>query len=68
MLWKKMIKGLLIRTSVDSLEKTCTRYKIEISADKSKLMTNSGNGIQREIKVNDRSWTSFRYLGASVPD
>ena len=36
---------------VESLDKTCTRYKMEISAEKTKLMTNSTNGIQREIKV-----------------
>ena len=36
---------------VESLDKTCTRYKVEISAEKTKLMTNSANGIQREIKV-----------------
>ena len=33
---------------VESLEKTCTRYKMEISAKKTKLMTNSDNSIQRE--------------------
>ena len=33
---------------VESLDKTCTRYKMEISAEKTKLMTNSANGIQRE--------------------
>ena len=26
----------------------CTRYKMEISAEKTKLMTNSANGFQRE--------------------
>ena len=31
--------------------KTCTRYKMEISAKKTRVMTNSANGIQREIKV-----------------
>ena len=36
---------------VESLDKTCTRYKMEISVEKTKLMTNSANGIQREIKV-----------------
>ena len=41
---------------VESLDKTCTRYKMEISAEKTKLMTNSANGIQREIKVKDRRW------------
>ena len=35
----------------ESLDKTCTRYKLEISAVKTKLITNSANGIQREIKV-----------------
>ena len=33
---------------VESLDKTCTRYKMEISAEKTKLMSNSANGIQRE--------------------
>ena len=32
-----------------SLEKTCKRYNIEINAENTKLMTNSANGIQREI-------------------
>ena len=36
---------------VESLDKTCTRYEMEISAEKTKLMTNSANGIQREITV-----------------
>ena len=33
---------------VESLNKICTRNKMEISAEKTKLMTNSANGIQRE--------------------
>ena len=42
---------------VESLDKTCTWYKMEISAKKTKLMTYSANGIQREIKVfRGRSW------------
>ena len=32
---------------VESLDKTCTRYEMEISAEKTKLMTNSANSIQR---------------------
>ena len=36
---------------VESLDKTCTRYKMEISAEKTKLMANSANAIQRAIKV-----------------
>ena len=44
---------------------------MEISAEKTKLMTNSANGIQREIKVKGQKLgtvTSFRYLGAVVLD
>ena len=54
---------------VESLDKTCTRYKMEISAEKTKLMTNSANGTQREIKVKGQKLgtvTSFKYLGAVV--
>ena len=56
---------------VESLDKTCTRYKLEVSAEKTKLMTNSANGIQREIKVKRQKLgtvTSFKYLGAVVSD
>ena len=56
---------------VESLDKTCTRYMMEISAEKTKLMTNSANGIQREIKVKGQKLgtvTSFKYLGAVVSD
>ena len=31
---------------VESLDKTCTSYKMEISAEKTKQMTSSANGIQ----------------------
>ena len=44
---------------------------MEISAQKTKLITNSTNGIQREIKVNGQKLgtvTSFKYLGAVVSD
>ena len=44
---------------------------MEISAEKTKLMTNSANGIQREIKVKGQvlgTVTSFKYLGANVSD
>ena len=50
---------------------TCTRYKMEISAEKTKLMTNSANGIQREITVKGQrlgTVTTFKYLGAVVSD
>ena len=41
----------------ESLDKTCTRYQMEIRAEKTKLMTKSANGIHRKIKVKSRSWT-----------
>ena len=56
---------------VESLDKTCTKYKMDISAEKTKLMTNSANGIQRDIKVKGQKLgtvTSFKYLGAVVSD
>ena len=30
---------------VESLDKTCIRYKMEIYAEKTKVMTNNANGI-----------------------
>ena len=44
---------------------------MEISAEKTKLMTNRANGIQRETKVKGQKLgtvTSFKYLGAVVSD
>ena len=60
-----------LEAQVESLDKTCTRYKMEISAEKIKRMTNSANGIQREINVKGQKFgtvTSFKYLGAVVSD
>ena len=42
---------------------------MEVSAEKTKLMTNNANGIHREIKVKGKKLgtvTSFKYLGAVV--
>ena len=61
----------LIAKPLLRLDKTCTRYKMEISAEKTKLMTNSANGIQREIKVKRQvlgTVTSSKYIGAVVSD
>ena len=44
---------------------------MEISAEKTKLMTNRVNGIQREIREEGKKLgtvTSFKYLGAIVLD
>ena len=49
----------------ESLDKTCTRYQMEISAETTKLITNSVNGIHIEIKVKGQKLgtvTSFNYL------
>ena len=36
---------------VDRLDRTTTKYKMEIGPDKTKVMTNNPNGFQREIKI-----------------
>ena len=44
---------------------------MEISAEKTKLMTNSTSGINTEIKVNGQKLetvTNFRYLGSVITD
>ena len=55
---------------VESLDKTCTRHKLEVSAEKTKLKTNSANGIQREIKVKGQKLGTVirKYVAAVVSD
>ena len=56
---------------VESLDKTSTAYGMEISAEKTKLMTNNSSGINTEIKVNGQrieTVTSFKYLGSLITD
>ena len=56
---------------VERLDKDCTAYGMEISAEKTKLMTNNTSGINTEIKVNGQKLetvTSFRYLGSVATD
>ena len=51
---------------VERLDKASTAYGMEISAEKTKLMTNNTSGINTEIKVNGQKLetvTSFKYLG-----
>ena len=43
---------------VERFDKTCTRYMMEISAAKTRLMTNSANGILRENK--GRIWVLYK--------
>ena len=54
---------------VDCLDRTTTRYKMEIGPDKTKVMTNNANGFQREIKIKDQRLEeveNFKYLGAII--
>ena len=44
---------------------------MEISAEKTKLMTNNTSGINKEIKINGlklETVTSFKYLGSVITD
>ena len=56
---------------VECLDKVCTAYGTEISAEKTKLMTNNTSSINTEIKVNRQTLetvTSFKYLGTVITD
>ena len=57
--------------SVERLNKATTAYGMEISAEKTKLMTSNTSGINTEIKVNGQKLetiTIFKYLGSVVTD
>ena len=54
---------------VERLDKVSTAYGMEISTEKTKLMTNNTSGINKEIKVNGQKLetvTSFKYLGSVI--
>ena len=56
---------------VEHLDKASTAYGMEISAEKTKLMSNNTSGINTEIKVNGQKLetvTSFKYLGSVITD
>ena len=56
---------------VERLDKASTAYSMEISAEKTKLMTNNTSDINTEIKVNGQrleTVTSFKYLGSVIAD
>ena len=56
---------------VERFNKASTAYGMEISAEKTKLMTNNTSGINTEIKVNRQKLetvTSFKYLGSVITD
>ena len=52
---------------VECLDKASTAYSMEISAKKTKLVTNNTSGTNTEIKVNGQrldTVTNFKYLGS----
>ena len=52
-------------------DKASTAYSMEISAEKTKIMTNNTRGIKTEIKVNGQKLetvTSFKYIGSVITD
>ena len=56
---------------VERLDKVSTAYGMEISAEKTKLMTSNTGGINTEIKVNGQrleTVSSFKYLGSVITD
>ena len=56
---------------VDRLDKASTACAMEISAEKTKLMTSSTSGIDTELKVSGQKLetvTSFEYLGSVITD
>ena len=56
---------------VERLDKASTAYGLEISSEKTKLMTNNTSGINTETKVNGRKLetvTSFKYVGSVITD
>ena len=56
---------------VERLDKASTSYGVEISAEKTKLMTNNTSCTNTELKVNRQKLetvTSFKYLGSVITD
>ena len=56
---------------VERLDKASTACGMEISAEKTKLMTKQNQWINTEIKVNGQKLetiTSFKYLGSVITD
>ena len=56
---------------VERLHKASKAYGMEISAEKTKLMTNCTSGTNTEIKVNGQKLetvTSFKYLSSVIAD
>ena len=60
-----------LENHVRHLDRSSTAYSMEISANKTNLMTNTNNGIQHHVTVNGEKLETvkkFQYLGARVLD
>ena len=58
-------------SSISNAVKASTAYGMEISAEKTKVMTNNTSGINTEIKVSGQKLetvTCFKYLGSVISD
>ena len=56
---------------VEHLNKASTSFSMEISVEKTMLMTNNSSGINTKIKVNGQKLetvTSFKHLGSVITD
>ena len=56
---------------VERLDKASSAYGMDLSAEKTKLMTNNTSSINTEIKVNGQKLqtvTSIKYLGSVITD
>ena len=60
-----------LATLVECLDKASTAYGMEISVEKTKLITSNTSGINTEIKVSGQKLetvTSFKYLSSVLTD
>ena len=60
---------MLPQDTTHLIQKPC--YKDEVSAKKTRMMTNNTRGINTEIKVDGQKLetvTSFKYLGSVITD
>ena len=56
---------------VNYIEEASTAYGMQVSAEKTQLMTNNTNGISTDITIDNKKLEtvrSFKYLGAIVSD
>ena len=61
--------GVLVDRLSRYLDRTTTKYKMEIGPDKTKVMTNNPNGFQRQTKIKAQRLEEveyFKYLGAII--